>query len=265
MRRTSSNLAVRLACVKSLQSCLTLCDCQAPLSMGYFRQASWSELPHPPPGNLLNPGIKLKSPASPGLLVDSLLCGASGNGSPLQYSCLENLMDGGDWWAAVHGVAKSWRWLSNFTFPFHFPFSLSCFGKGNGNPLWCSCLENPRDRGAWWAAVYGVAQSRTPMKWFNSSSSSSWWKRTHLPMLEIVKDVGWIPASRRSPWVRRGNPLLYACLEKPMDMGFSPWGSNESDTLKQSILSFFFTTCTTWEVILKRSILYFNLFPFQCA
>ena len=120
MRLTSSNLAVRLACVKSLQSCLTLCDCQAPLSMGYFRQASWSELPHPPPGNLLNPGIKLKSPASPALLVDSLLCGASGNGSPLQYSCLENLMDGGDWWAAVHGVTKSWRWLSNFTFPFHF-------------------------------------------------------------------------------------------------------------------------------------------------
>ena len=75
MRLTSSNLAVRLACVKSLQSCLTLCDCQAPLSMGYFRQASWSELPHPPPGNLLNPGIKLKSPASPALLVDSLLCG----------------------------------------------------------------------------------------------------------------------------------------------------------------------------------------------
>ena len=43
--------------------------------------------------------------------------------------------------------------------PFH--FSLSCIGEGNGNPLLCSCLENPRDRGAWWAAVYGVAQSRT--------------------------------------------------------------------------------------------------------
>ena len=43
----------------------------------------------------------------------------------------------------------------------HFPFSLSCIGEGNGNPLQCSCLENPRDRGAWWAAVYGVAQSWT--------------------------------------------------------------------------------------------------------
>ena len=42
----------------------------------------------------------------------------------------------------------------------HFHFSLSCIGEGNGNPLQCSCLENPRDGGAWWAAVYGVAQSR---------------------------------------------------------------------------------------------------------
>ena len=43
----------------------------------------------------------------------------------------------------------------------HFHFSPSCIGEGNGNPLQCSCLENPRDGGAWWAAVYGVAQSRT--------------------------------------------------------------------------------------------------------
>ena len=49
-------------------------------------------------------------------------------------------------------------------------FSLSCIGEGNGNPLQCSCLENPRDGGAWWAAVYGVAQSRTRLKWLSSSS-----------------------------------------------------------------------------------------------
>ena len=53
--------------------------------------------------------------------------------------------------------------------PFH--FSLSCIGEGNGNPLQCSCLENPRDRGAWWASVYGVAQSQTWLKWLSSSSS----------------------------------------------------------------------------------------------
>ena len=80
-------------------------------------------------------------------------------------------MDGGAWWAAVHGVAKSRTQLSDFTFTFH--FSLSCIGEGNGNPLQCSCLENPRDRGAWWAAVCGVAQSRTRLKQLSSSSSSS--------------------------------------------------------------------------------------------
>ena len=83
-----------------------------------------------------------------------------GNGTPLQYSCLKNPMDGGAWWAAVHGVAASdtTEWL-------HFHFSLSCTGEGNGNPLQFSCLENPRDREAWWAAIYGVVQSRTRLKW----------------------------------------------------------------------------------------------------
>ena len=57
----------------------------------------------------------------------------------------------------------------------HFHFSLSCIGEGNGNPLQCSCLKNPRDRGAWWAAVYGVAPSRTRLK--RLSSSSSMWDR----------------------------------------------------------------------------------------
>ena len=52
----------------------------------------------------------------------------------------------------------------------HFHFSLSCIGEGNGNPLQCSCLENPRDGGAWWAAIYGVAQSQTQLKRLSSSS-----------------------------------------------------------------------------------------------
>ena len=56
----------------------------------------------------------------------------------------------------------------------HFHFSLSCIGEGNGNPLQCSCLENPRDRGAWWAAVYGVAQSQTWLKRLSSSSSQKY-------------------------------------------------------------------------------------------
>ena len=57
----------------------------------------------------------------------------------------------------------------------HFHFSLSCTGEGNGNPLQCSCLENPRDRGTWWAAVSGVAQSQIRLKQLSSSSSRGKW------------------------------------------------------------------------------------------
>ena len=60
---------------------------------------------------------------------------------------------------------------SDTTEQLHFHFSLSCIGEGNGNPLQYSCLENPRDSGAWWAAVYGVTQSRTRQKRLSSSSS----------------------------------------------------------------------------------------------
>ena len=62
----------------------------------------------------------------------------------------------------------------------HFYFSLSWIGEGNGSPLQCSCLENPRDGGAWWAAVYGVAQSQTQLKRLGRSSSSSYQSETPL-------------------------------------------------------------------------------------
>ena len=163
-----------------------------------------------------------------------------GNGNPLQYSCLENSMDRGAWWATVHGVTKSQTRLKRLTsssswkkksilcfFPLlhlprrrqwqltpvllpgkshgrrslvgcspwgheeldtterlHFHLSLSCIGEGNGNPLQCSCLENPRDGGAWWAAVYGVAQSGTRLK--RLSSSSSTYQNLYLPIYLIV-------------------------------------------------------------------------------
>ena len=94
----------------------------------------------------------------------SLLCFGEGTGNPLQCSCLENPMDRGAWWAAVHRVAQSRTQLKQLGMH-------ACIGEGNGNPLQYFCLENPRDRGAWWAAIYGVVQSRTWLKQLNSSSS----------------------------------------------------------------------------------------------
>ena len=65
-------------------------------------------------------------------------------------------------WMEEPGRVQFMRLLeSDTTEQLHFHFSLSCIGEGNGNPLQCSCLQNPRDGGAWWAAVYGVAQSQT--------------------------------------------------------------------------------------------------------
>ena len=90
------------------------------------------------------------------------------------------------------GKSHGWRNLvgcspcsceeSDTTERLHFHFSLSCIGGGNGNPLQCSCLENPRDCGAWWAAVYGVAQSRTRLKRLSSSSSTIW----EVPILLVI-------------------------------------------------------------------------------
>ena len=87
--------------------------------------------------------------------------------------------------------------------PFH--FSLSCTGEGNGNPLQCSCLENPRDGGAWWAAVYGVAQSWTRLKRL-SSSSSSIHVGVHAQLLSHVQLFA-------IPWT--------AACQAPLSMGFS--------------------------------------------
>ena len=91
----------------------------------------------------------------------------------------------------------------------HFHFSLSCTGEDNGNPLQCSCLENPRDGGAWWAAVYGVAQSQTRLK---RLSIALFWG---LPRWLIGKEstcqcrrCGLTPGSiqERSPWRRKWQP-----------------------------------------------------------
>ena len=89
-----------------------------------------------------------------------------GNGTLLQYSCLENPMDGGAWWATVHGVAKSQTRLSDFTFTFQFHALEKEMATHSSALAW----RIPGTRGAWWAAVYGVAQSRTRLKRLSSSS-----------------------------------------------------------------------------------------------
>ena len=75
----------------------------------------------------------------------------------------------------------------------HFHFSFSCVGEGNGHPLQCSCLENPRDWGAWWAAVYGVTQSQTRLKRFSSSSNvmnqGRWTHRNDFLLVDHWKTV----------------------------------------------------------------------------
>ena len=97
-------------------------------------------------------------------------------------------------WRSLVGCSPWARSESDTTERLHFHFSLSCIGAGNGNPLQCSCLENPRDGGAWWAAVYGVAQSWTGLKRLSSSSSSIQWvlkyltERTLCPLRHI--DLG---------------------------------------------------------------------------
>ena len=90
---------------------------------------------------------------------------------------------------SLAGCSPRGREELDMTEQLHFPFSLSCIGEGNGNPLQCSCLENPRDGGAWWAAVYGVAQSRTRLKWLSSSSIPLYIHVPHLLYLFICQSL----------------------------------------------------------------------------
>ena len=105
-------------------------------------------------------------------------------------------MDRGAWWAAVHGVTKSWTHTTErFTF-----FSLSCIGEGNGSPLQCSCLENPRDGGAWWAAIYRVAQSRTRLKRLSSSSRGQT-RNAGKALLGLLQQQGEAGTNNSFPWL----------------------------------------------------------------
>ena len=117
---------------------------------------------------------------------------------------------------------------SDTTERLHFHFSLSHIGEGNGNPLQCSCLENPRDMGAWWAAVYGVAQSQTRLKRLSSSSNIKKGKQLYnfIKYLMMTSGEG------------NGNPLQYSCLENPMDGG-AWWAADHGVAKSRTRLSDF--------------------------
>ena len=155
--------------------------------MEFSRQEYWSGWPFPSPGDLPDLWIELVSAT---LQADSLLSEPPGKPKcnvKCYVSCwiwvaslsflFWNFMEfffkyfpSFDW---IHGYADTKGWLFSSLQISNSHFSLSCTGEGNGNPLQCSCLENPRDGGAWWAAVYGVAQSRARLKRLSSSSRSS--------------------------------------------------------------------------------------------
>ena len=114
-------------------------------------------------------------------------------------------------WRSLVGCSPWGREESDMTERLDFNFSLSGFGEGNGSPLQCSCLENPRDGGAWWAAVYGVTQNRTRLKRLSSSSSSSSSSHPALPQTspEVSSDViclRWEPNCSGSS-SRLGSPI----------------------------------------------------------
>ena len=122
----------------------------------------------------------------------------------------------------------------------HSHFLFSCIGEGNGNPLQCPCLENPRDRGAWWAAVYRVAQSRTRLKRLSSSSSRA---KKELPWClageESTCNAGHlvsIPGLGRSPGEGKGYSLQYSGLENSMDcIGLSICGNSSDKPLVEAL------------------------------
>ena len=144
-------------------------------------------------------------------MVLAPLCG-EGNGTPLQYSCLENPMGGGAWWAAVHGVAKNQSRLSGFTFTFHFhalekdmathPSVLAWRIPGTGEP----------------GGLPSLGSHRVGHDWSDLAAAAA------VPL----QDLGLIPGLGRSPGGGHGNPLGYSCLENPYEqrslVGSSPWG-----------------------------------------
>ena len=138
--------------------------------------------------------------------------------------------------ALLPGKSHGWRSLVGRSPWGHFHFSLSYIGEGNGNPLQCSCLESPRDGGAWWAAVYGVAQSRRQLKRLSSSSKGSpggasgkepTWQCRRLKKCKFDPWVGMISGRRK--WQPTAVLLPGESHGQKSLEGYSPQGHKEAD------------------------------------
>ena len=119
----------------------------------------------------------------------------------------------------------------------HFHFSLSCIEEGNDNPLQYSCQEKPRDRGAWWAAIYGVAQSQTWLKRLSSSNSSS--KFLFTPNACNLQCCEWITHTLLKPRDAYESPFVAQhfqnCVSQSLVLGMLLWSENES--VSHSVMS----------------------------
>ena len=144
-----------------------------------------------------------------------------GTGDPLQYSCLENPMGGGAWWAAVHGVTRSRTQLSNFTFTFHFHALEKEVATHSSVLAW-----RIPGTGAWWAAVYGVAQSRTRLKRLSSSSGLTPAGKPPPSLRIFPLLLGAASLYKFSGGFRRGvcHPL---CLKRTANGKVKGWGSDQ--------------------------------------
>ena len=193
-----------------------------------------------------NQDLKLKCPLTPSIWV--LRCQIW---LPCRSPTPVLLLGKSHGWRSLVGCSPWGREESDTTEQLHFHLSLSCIGEGNGNPLQCSCLENPRDGGAWRAAVYGVAQSWTRLKRFSSSSSS--WREERGGAFLCDRMLSWYHCCF-SIWPI-GCSLLALILGPMSPSSESPWHPHSTCTYSKPSeegLSSFFHLWVCWEILQEQ-------------